>query len=213
MGIHKESSINLSKLAGSIYRAIAHGLSRAVIRVVQGGKALGGFLSGFAGSLFGGFAKDLDNVDTITKTIMVAIAGGTASMLGGGKFANGAMSAAFIFMFNEMGKRLVLDARSKAALQKIRGYLKVSKVTQYTVAVGKYTVDLIRGNPIGDILEMRGIAKGEQSSWELAAEAVSAIPKVAEFRINEIAMDMITQYEIENNYELKTFWQGVYHAH
>jgi len=101
-GIQALQKLYQQKLAGSIYRAIAHGLSRAVIRVVQGGKALGGFLSGFAGSLFGGFAKDLDNVDTITKTIMVAIAGGTASMLGGGKFANGAMSAAFIFMFNHL---------------------------------------------------------------------------------------------------------------
>ena len=75
-----------------------------MIRLVQGGKALGGFLSGFAGSLLGGFAKGLQNVGTITKTIIVAIAGGTASVLGGGKFANGAMSAAFIFMFNEMHK-------------------------------------------------------------------------------------------------------------
>jgi len=90
----------------SFYRALAHGLSRAMIRVVQGGKALGGFLSGFAGSLLGGLAKGVQNVDIMTKTIMVAIAGGTASVLGGGKFANGAMSAAFVFMFNEMGKSL-----------------------------------------------------------------------------------------------------------
>ena len=55
-----------------------------------------GFLSGFAGSLLGGLAKGMQNVDTITKTIMVAIAGDTASVLGGGKFANGAMSAAFV---------------------------------------------------------------------------------------------------------------------
>ena len=88
-----------------------------MIRLVQGGKALGGFLSGFAGSLLGGFAKGLKNVDPTIKTIIVAIAGGTASVLGGGKFANGAMSAAFIFMFNHMGKvgamKSTLKAKSK----------------------------------------------------------------------------------------------------
>jgi len=120
-----------SKLAGSLYRALAHGLSRAVISVVRGGKALGGFLSGFAGSLLGGFAKGLENVDTITKTIIVAIAGGTASMLGGGKFANGAMSAAFVFMFNEnVIKKAVVkalgvekaDSIAKRASEEVRGW-------------------------------------------------------------------------------------------
>ena len=33
---------------------------------------------------------------------MAAIAGGTASVIGGGKFANGAMSGAFIMLFNEL---------------------------------------------------------------------------------------------------------------
>lgn len=69
-------------------------------------KAMGGFLSGFAGSLLGGFVKGLDyaktTAGTIMKVTMTAIAGGTASVLGGGKFANGAMSAAFVFMFNHL---------------------------------------------------------------------------------------------------------------
>jgi hypothetical protein len=89
-----------------VVRALAHGLSRAAISAVQGGKSMGGFLSGFAGSLLGGFVKGLDyaktTAGTIMKVTMTAIAGGTASVLGGGKFANGAMSAAFVFMFNHM---------------------------------------------------------------------------------------------------------------
>ncbi len=105
-----------TEFAASMYRALAHGLSRAVIATVRGGKALGGFLSGFAGSLLGGFAKGLENVDTITKTILVAIAGGTASVLGGGKFANGAMSAAFVFMFNHMS----MKESFKKLLRKLR---------------------------------------------------------------------------------------------
>jgi len=44
----------------------------------------------------------MDNISTTTRTILMSVAGGTASVLGGGKFANGALSSAFIFMFNEM---------------------------------------------------------------------------------------------------------------
>ena len=33
---------------------------------------------------------------------MAAIAGGTASVIGGGKFSNGAMGAAFIMLFNDL---------------------------------------------------------------------------------------------------------------
>jgi len=37
------------------------------------------------------------------KMAISAIVGGTASRLGGGKFANGAVSAAFVHMYNAMG--------------------------------------------------------------------------------------------------------------
>jgi len=88
----------------AVVKALAHGLSRAAISAVRGGKAMGGFLSGFAGSLLGGVVKGLDyakgNIGTIMKVTMTAIAGGTASVLGGGKFANGAMSSAFVVLFN-----------------------------------------------------------------------------------------------------------------
>jgi len=44
----------------------------------------------------------MDNISTTTRTILMSIAGGTASVLGGGKFSNGALSSAFIFMFNDL---------------------------------------------------------------------------------------------------------------
>jgi hypothetical protein len=37
---------------------------------------------------------------TVLKTVITAIGGGTASLLGGGKFANGAFSGAFVYLFN-----------------------------------------------------------------------------------------------------------------
>ena len=50
---------------------------------------------------------------------MVAVAGGTASVLGGGKFTNGAMSAAFVFMFNEMAGPTREKTMALKALKKI----------------------------------------------------------------------------------------------
>ena len=57
----------------------------------------------------------MDNISTTTRTILMSVAGGTASVLGGGKFANGALSSAFIFMFNEMKELKFTDINTKYA--------------------------------------------------------------------------------------------------
>jgi len=82
-------------------KAAAHGLSRGIISVAQGGTFKSGFASGFASSFFspgttgkGGF---------LGRTSISAIVGGTASKIGGGKFSNGAVSGAFVHMFNAEG--------------------------------------------------------------------------------------------------------------
>ena len=79
-------------------RAILHGLSRAAIARAQGGRWSAGFWSGFAGSALAPFAG--------RSTAGAAIVGGTASELGGGKFANGAVSAAFVHMYNHMAHNI-----------------------------------------------------------------------------------------------------------
>ena len=74
-------------------KALLHGIARAAISKAQGGKWSAGFWSGFAGSALAPLTE---------KSIAAAaIVGGTASELGGGKFANGAVSAAFVHMYNE----------------------------------------------------------------------------------------------------------------
>ena len=96
-------------------KAIMHGLSRAAIAKVQGTSGKGGFLSGFASSLLGGTVMEkFGDAHTVVKVTMAAIAGGTASVLGGGKFANGAMAGAFIMMFNDLKGTLFNKARDGA---------------------------------------------------------------------------------------------------
>ncbi|UFH58581.1 RHS repeat-associated core domain-containing protein [Sulfurovum mangrovi] len=137
-----------------VVRALAHGLSRAAISAVRGGKAMGGFLSGFAGSLLGGFVKGLDyaktTAGTIMKVTMTAIAGGTASVLGGGKFANGAMSAAFVFMFNHL----------QAEAEETKAEMEKSGRTDLRIAHGKgengyYVTDSKGFKYMSDTPEMR----------------------------------------------------------
>ncbi len=79
-------------------KALAHGTSRAAIAQAQGESARAGFWSGFAASGFsvgtkgyGGFAG---------RTLIMATVSGTVSKATGGKFANGAMTGAFVHMFN-----------------------------------------------------------------------------------------------------------------
>jgi hypothetical protein len=78
--------------------SLAHGLTRAAISKAQGGKYSEGFWSGFASSALGGTIGKFKTMEG--QVSMAAIVGGTASKLGGGKFANGAVSGAFVHMYN-----------------------------------------------------------------------------------------------------------------
>ena len=79
-------------------KALAHGTSRALIAKAQGQSMSGGFWSGFASS---GFSVGTEDYGGFTgRTTIMAIVGGTVSEMTGGKFANGAVSGAFVHMFN-----------------------------------------------------------------------------------------------------------------
>ena len=90
----------------ALIKASAHGLSRAIISMAQGGTFKSGFASGFSASFFSpGTTMGGDGAGGFTlRTTISGIVGGTASEIGGGKFSNGAVSGAFVHMFNaEMG--------------------------------------------------------------------------------------------------------------
>ena len=88
-------------IKSGIIRASLHGITRAAISKAQGGKWSAGFWSGFASSALAPLASSASTFEG--KIAMSAIVGGTASELGGGKFANGAVTGAFVMMYNEMG--------------------------------------------------------------------------------------------------------------
>jgi len=87
-------------------RALAHGVSQGGLVEAQGGQFRHGFYAAFAssaaGSLGNGFLPGGHSPGAIAeRTAFAAMVGGTASRLGGGKFANGAMTGAFEHLFNQ----------------------------------------------------------------------------------------------------------------
>ncbi len=88
-----------SKLLKAIKGVIGHGTTQGIISVAQGGRFESGFLAGAVGSVSGKLGK-FGGKKGIQLTVAMAL-GGTASVLGGGKFSNGAVSAAFVVMFND----------------------------------------------------------------------------------------------------------------
>ena len=82
-----------------------HGIVGGAANAAMGGKFGDGFLSaaasaGFADAGAYGFTGGTDSGAVAARTTVAGIVGGTASVLGGGKFANGAYTAAFQHLVN-----------------------------------------------------------------------------------------------------------------
>lgn len=80
-------------------KAFAHGAVNALMTRARGGKWNAGFWAGFAGTLLSPVTNMARGY--YAKVAANAMVSGTVSMISGGKFANGAFSGAFRFMFND----------------------------------------------------------------------------------------------------------------
>ena len=91
-------------------RALAHGITQGAIAAAGGGRFGDGALGAFSGSLLsfipeavaGPYGTGGEGAK-IGRMVAAAAVGGTVSKIGGGKFANGAWSAAFVSRFNHDG--------------------------------------------------------------------------------------------------------------
>lgn len=82
-------------------RAMSHGIAQGTISEVAGGDFGSGAAGGFFGSFAGKISDGMGLNDGASFVAAVAI-GGTTAEIGGGKFANGAMTASFVFLFNQL---------------------------------------------------------------------------------------------------------------
>ncbi len=88
---------------GQLTTALAHGVTGSAISLAQGGSWETGFLAGFgAGAISGAMGE----ANLALKTLAAALVGGTASAIGGGKFAAGAVTGAFALLIGEGFKKL-----------------------------------------------------------------------------------------------------------
>ena len=82
-----------------LMRIVKHSCFDAAMEGIQGGNMLHGFISGAINGASDTFIGGMD----MTKGLRIAcnaVIGGTVSEIGGGKFANGAITSAFSMMFN-----------------------------------------------------------------------------------------------------------------
>jgi RHS repeat-associated protein len=98
---HSASFFSGGSTTVAAFKAVAHGISRAMIAKAQGNNARSAFLSGFMSSGFSVGTKGYGGV--FGRTMIMAGVAGTVSQATGGKFANGAMTGAFQHMFNAHG--------------------------------------------------------------------------------------------------------------
>ena len=88
-----------------------HGLAQGALTEATGGEFRHGFYAGFVSSASAPAVQRHAPGGLVGQTAAAAVAGGTASALGGGKFVNGAASGAFTYLFNqaahELSERLV----------------------------------------------------------------------------------------------------------
>ena len=93
-------------------KAIGHGVVQGASNVAQGGKFSHGF---FSGAVSGAVAPWINNqLDSrIAKVAVSAIVGGTTSAICGGKFANGAVTGAFVMMYNDFMHERAAELKEK----------------------------------------------------------------------------------------------------
>jgi RHS repeat-associated protein len=109
------------------FKTLAHGLARGAINKFQGGSFKAGFMSG----LSSGF--DVGNTgygNILGRTAIMAIGGGTFSVLGGGKFSNGAFAGAMTHLYNAEMRPRILGGITKEMKEKAKYYTKEARMAR-----------------------------------------------------------------------------------
>lgn len=95
--------LNFASGGGTIWEQLfKHTFSQGWLEGVQGGNIFHGFMMGAVSGASGfGISQTRDMTKTL-KIISASIVSGTIDEIGGGKFANGAVTGAFSILFNDM---------------------------------------------------------------------------------------------------------------
>ena len=92
-------ALGANAVIGEGLRAVGHGAVQGVMNELQGGKFSSGFYTGVVSSI-GSHTKGLYGDNLAGRVFAASLVGGATSSITGGKFATGAVSAAFVEMYN-----------------------------------------------------------------------------------------------------------------
>lgn len=104
----------------------AHAAVGCATSAMSGGSCGSGALAAGAGELGAQHMPDVFRSNKAYGLVYVTVVGGTTSVLGGGKFANGAQTAAFGYLFNCLQHQCLEQRRADAVASEVseRGYFK-----------------------------------------------------------------------------------------
>ena len=114
----------------------AHGITQGAITAAQGGK----FQHGFFSAAFSAGAETYTGEIKFKagKVLASSVVGGTASVLGGGKFANGAITGAYVMLSNEMSHQKQNKSNSEFDIDAAVKYLDDNAQAKSTGACAAY---------------------------------------------------------------------------
>ncbi|MCX6858368.1 MAG: hypothetical protein NTV80_26105 [Verrucomicrobia bacterium] len=163
-------------VAGKIVHYAAHGVAGGLMSMAMGGtfqdgligSAIGAGVSAVTGAVFPG----LDGIEgakgVLVRTAIASISGGAASALAGGKFADGAYSAAFFHLFNHESGRLINFFSNSDYLSRETEILNLIKSHRNIMVV------IGHGNP-DYIWDDTALSSGEYSGPKLGASKVASM--------------------------------------
>ena len=88
------------QIENGFLRLVASGVVGAVASEAMGGDFRSGFLSGLAAAAMAPSVGSMTRQNWLAGLVLSSVVGGTASAIGGGKYANGAAFAAFYYVLN-----------------------------------------------------------------------------------------------------------------
>ena len=192
---------------------LAHGLVGGLFSAGQ----KGGFVSGFLAAGFGAAADSAEmaghDPDAIVfNTVEHALAGGVGAMLGGGKFANGAVTGAFGYLFNRLPHQSSAEKEAEEDINRItalEGSLSDYGVSDdelsdmYADAESRafevYTAKELGLNlltdGLGKVLEWLGVSKRSAETVDLAGHAAGNAREIAKELLGVSELQALTRRE------------------
>ena len=120
-GVSGFANFEIGNLENVYLKIAAHSVSEGAMEGIRGGHFEHGFFVGMASAAGGSVVNGgmCDRLSAAERVAVNAALGGIVSELGGGKFASGAMTGAYVMMFNELKHRTRYVRQHKATLNAV----------------------------------------------------------------------------------------------